>query len=243
VLAIKTPKINSPKISISLVQQLTHAIHRHEHHVTDEDFTKYPNITLDYGIHLPTRKNEDAGYVIYKNIRYGQNPTNDLRFALPKAPERVESDLPVFNGSYGHSCYQSFPQWAIDARRVVDLNFDWTREFRTETDGEDCLFLDVATPLEVKENEKYPVLVWIYGGGFVYGAKDWDVYSPAGFYRRATANNKFLYVAFNYRVWNISLSVYMTDTIRWVLSASYPALLLGPRKAIQIWVCTTNASH
>ena len=87
----------------------------------------------------------------------------------------------------------------MHARRVVDPTYDWTHEFRTETDGEDCLFLDVAIPLVV-ENELYPVIVWIHGGGFVYGAKDWDIYSPAGFYRRASANNKFLFVALNYRM-------------------------------------------
>jgi carboxylesterase type B len=78
-------------------------------------------------------------------------------------------------------------------------NFNYEKYFRTETEGEDCLFLDVARPIEIDEGEKLPVLVWIYGGGYVYGAKDMPVYTPAGFYRRA-AGRKFLYVALNYRV-------------------------------------------
>ncbi|KAH8602685.1 Alpha/Beta hydrolase protein [Bisporella sp. PMI_857] len=180
--------------------------HSHEHRLkTDGDLNKYPNITLDYGIHRPTYDNPDAGYVLYKNIRYGQNPIGDLRFALPIAPAKVEisndTELPVFDGSDGHSCYQANTRWAND--KVVNSGrpyYNWEKAFRTETDGDDCLFLDVATPTEAVVGEKYPVLVWIYGGGYIYGAKDVDLYSPAGFYRRATANNKFVYVAINYRL-------------------------------------------
>lgn len=203
--AVKAPEVHYTKISNPLIQQPSNVKHSHEHRIHDDELNKFRNITLDYGIHVPTLKNEDAGYILYRNIRYGQNPTGDLRFALPKAPKKVEGDLPVFNGSDGQSCYQAFPQWAINSQLIANPEFDWTHEFRTETDGEDCLFLDVATPLEVVEGEKYPVLVWIYGGGYVYGAKDMSFYSPAGFYRRATGNNKFLYVALNYRVFLFSI--------------------------------------
>lgn len=173
--------------------------HRHEHRLRDDELYKYPNITLDHGIHLPTYDDEEAGYVLYSNVRYGQNPTGDLRWALPVGPEKVESDLPVFDGLEGNSCYQAAPQWAIDAHKTHDPSYNWTEVFGTETDGEDCLFLDVATPLEVVENEQYPVVVWFYCGAFAYGKKDMPVYSPAGLYRRANGD-KFIYVAFNYRV-------------------------------------------
>jgi hypothetical protein len=189
-----------PQPQITPVQYPTSAKHHHEYQITDDDLTKYPNITLDYGVHLPTLKNEEAGYILYKNIRYGQNRTNGLRWLLPIAPEKADGDLPVFNGSDGQSCYQGFPQWAIDSKEAVVPGYSWEADFKTSNDGEDCLFLDVATPLEVVEGELYPVIVWIYGGGFVYGAKDMPFYSPAGFYRRAGDNNKFLYVALNYRV-------------------------------------------
>jgi hypothetical protein len=198
--ATKLRKSPRPQPQITPIQYPTNAKHHHEYRITDDDLTKYPNITLDYGVQLPTYKNEDAGFVLYKNIRYGQNPTNDLRWALPIAPEKVDGDLPVFDGLDGHSCNQAFPQWAIDSKKAVVPSYNWEDDFRTSTDGEDCLFLDVATPLEVVEGELYPVIVWIYGGGFVYGAKDMPFYSPAGFYRRAGGNNKFLYVALNYRV-------------------------------------------
>jgi hypothetical protein len=192
--------IDLPQEAYAPIPATSKVRHKHEYIISNDELEKYPNITLEYGIHLPTLHNTDAGYVTYKNIRYGQAPTEDLRWAVPKAPEKVNGNLPIFNGSNGRSCYQANPQWATDSVQNNNPDFDWETAFRTETDGDDCLFLDVTRPIEVVEDEKLPVLVWIYGGGFVYGKKDMDVYSPAGFFRRAGAENKFIYVALNYRV-------------------------------------------
>ena len=43
--------------------------------------------------------------------------------------------------------------------------------------SEDCLFLDVLLPKKVWETRNHshaPVLVWIYGGGFTLGSKDFS---------------------------------------------------------------------
>ena len=40
--------------------------------------------------------------------------------------------------------------------------------FRDLSDSEDCLFLNVRTPATIRK--KLPVMVWIYGGGFVAGS-------------------------------------------------------------------------
>ena len=37
---------------------------------------------------------------------------------------------------------------------------------------EDCLFLDITVPGGVDVSTKKPVMVWIHGGGYVYGSKD-----------------------------------------------------------------------
>jgi len=223
--AHKLPKL--PSLNLASLNSIFHystpkTKHHHNLHTTEDELEKYPNITLDYGIHLPTSVNTDAGFVLYSNVRYAQNPVGDLRWAAPVAPEKIDGGLPVFNGSEGHSCYQAIPHWVIDAlqKQPGNKDWDWEKAYRTSTDGDDCLFLDVATPLEVVENETYPVLVWFYGGGYVYGAKDWDVYNPAGFYRRAleAGDNKFIYVAINYRVLpshSLSYSISADGNIRW----------------------------
>lgn len=75
-----------------------------------------------------------------------------------------------------------------------------------QSDGsasEDCLHLDVVVPESVFNNvsAKAPVLVWVYGGGYVYGGKN-SVGNPATLLAQAKKNNGegVIYVAMNYRV-------------------------------------------
>jgi carboxylesterase type B len=66
---------------------------------------------------------------------------------------------------------------------------------------EDCLFLDVLTPKDVfQKGGNVPVIVWIYGGGYVGGEKS----SAAGvsLITRSMLNGGegLVFVAINYRV-------------------------------------------
>lgn len=70
--------------------------------------------------------------------------------------------------------------------------------FGTHTDSEDCLFLDVSVPSEAKEGDNLPVVVWIFGGGYIFGKKEFSPYNPTGLFRRTDGN--MIYVAMNYRV-------------------------------------------
>ena len=58
---------------------------------------------------------------------------------------------------------------------------------------EDCLFLNVFTPLGAPDDEGYPVMVWIHGGGLVSGES--SDYLPAGLVAR-----KVVVVTVNYRL-------------------------------------------
>jgi para-nitrobenzyl esterase len=72
----------------------------------------------------------------------------------------------------------------------------WTEEFIAPPEplSEDCLYLNVWTAAKSVE-EKLPVLVWIYGGGFVSGSSACAVYDG-----EALAKNGIVYVSVNYRV-------------------------------------------
>ena len=60
--------------------------------------------------------------------------------------------------------------------------------------SEDCLYLNVWKPA-APQTAKLPVMVWIYGGGFVNGGSSPLVYSGHHF-----AENGIVFVSFNYRV-------------------------------------------
>ena len=60
--------------------------------------------------------------------------------------------------------------------------------------SEDCLYLNVWTAARSAE-EKRPVLVWIYGGGFITGGA-----SAPGYSGEALAQQGIIFVSFNYRL-------------------------------------------
>lgn len=60
--------------------------------------------------------------------------------------------------------------------------------------AEDCLYLNVWAPAE-RASAKLPVMVWIYGGGFVNGGSSPAVYDGSHF-----AEGGVILVSFNYRV-------------------------------------------
>lgn len=77
--------------------------------------------------------------------------------------------------------------------------------------SEDCLFLDVVVPKKIFDRARShgqqqartkplaPVLVWICGGGYVWGDK--SIMDPSGLVERSTiTGDGVVYVAMNYRV-------------------------------------------
>ena len=62
---------------------------------------------------------------------------------------------------------------------------------------EDCLFLNVYTPgYGVKPDANRPVMVWVHGGGFVFGSGGIEEYGP----ERFMEEGKVILVTLNYRL-------------------------------------------
>lgn len=117
--------------------------------------------------------------IIYKGIPYAAPPIGDLRWQPPQ-PVRPWQNIQAAT-DFGPDCMQlPFPSDA------APLGVE---------PAEDCLYANVWRPKKAPKEGAYPVIVWIYGGGFVNGGSSPDVYNGAQF-----AKYGAVFVSFNYRV-------------------------------------------
>jgi para-nitrobenzyl esterase len=118
------------------------------------------------------------GVLSFKGVPFAAPPVGDLRWRPPQPAAPWQGVRQAT--AYGHDCMQKpFPSDAAP--------------LGTEP-AEDCLVLNVWRPAG-KTAAKLPVMVWIYGGGFVNGGSSPEVYSGAQF-----AKQGVVLVSFNYRL-------------------------------------------
>jgi para-nitrobenzyl esterase len=136
---------------------------------------------------VATESGQVAGAVVggvasWKGIPFAEAPVGPLRWRAPQ-PAAPWSGVRQAT-AYGHDCMQlPFPS---DAAPLGT------------TPSEDCLTLNVWSPAArpgAKAKGALPVIVWIYGGGFVNGGSSPPTYAGARLARQGV-----VVVSFNYRL-------------------------------------------
>jgi para-nitrobenzyl esterase len=121
----------------------------------------------------------DGGMASWKGIPFAAPPVGELRWRAPQ-PAAAWSGVRAAQ-AYGNDCMQlPFPSDAAPLGTPP---------------AEDCLYLNVWRPAKARTSGKLPVIVWIYGGGFVNGGSSPPTYAGA-----ALARQGVVLVSFNYRL-------------------------------------------
>ncbi|KAI4468860.1 carboxylesterase [Holotrichia oblita] len=139
--------------------------------------TNEPIVTVEQGLLQGTTGTDYDNNKFYKflEIPYAKPPVGELRFKAPQGAEK----------------------WYGIRDATKDGSASYSRDFFKGIIGsEDCLFLNIYTPNLPKNGVQLkPVMVWIHGGGFVWGSNDSQMYGP-----EFLITEDVVIVAVNYRL-------------------------------------------
>ncbi|CAG7719329.1 unnamed protein product [Allacma fusca] len=153
---------------------------------------------------------------VYYGIPFAKPPVGDLRF---KKPEKNEPWDGVYNAvNLPNTCYQekyySFPGFRGEEMWNPTTNI-----------SEDCLYMNLWAPKTAvhRPEKKLPILVWIYGGGYMSGTISLDVYNADVL----AAENDVIIVSINYRVGAFGFLYLNTEDAPGKANALRPAWILN----------------
>ncbi|XP_020845085.1 LOW QUALITY PROTEIN: pyrethroid hydrolase Ces2e-like [Phascolarctos cinereus] len=128
------------------------------HH--DDDLIRTTEYGQVQGSHISI-KGLDKDVNIFMGIPFARPPIGDLRFSPPQPPEPWSD---VRNAtSHPPMCLQNV---TILEKLITFLKIN----ISVTANSEDCLYLNIYVPDHTEEDAKLPVMVWIHGGGLIFGS-------------------------------------------------------------------------
>jgi acetylcholinesterase len=124
---------------------------------------------------------------VFYGIPFAKPPIGDLRFRRPVPIDPWDGIL--LADTMPNSCFQE--------RYEYFPGFEGEEMWNPNTNiSEDCLYLNIWAPKKRKDGSKVPLLVWVYGGGYMSGTISLDVYEGS----ILAAENDVVVAAMQYRV-------------------------------------------
>lgn len=139
----------------------------------------------------------------FLSVPYAETPTGNLRFA-PPVPKAFSGNVDA--SRFGPVCLQYFP-----LASHVDFYDDFRPQYlpsnaTVAASSEDCLSLAIWTPQNAivqsqtaqhtNATGNLPVIIFLYGGGFVQGGTNTEYYNAAPWVQRS---QELIVVTINYR--------------------------------------------
>ncbi|KAF8763670.1 Acetylcholinesterase-1 like protein [Argiope bruennichi] len=118
---------------------------------------------------------------VFLGIPYAQPPIGKLRFQKPKPLKPWTKTLEAIQMPPACAQYTPYP-------------FPWVDTLPGKS--EDCLYLNIYSPIDAKNGSNLAVLFWIHGGGFTYGSNRMDVYDASAL----AVHGNVIVVTINYRM-------------------------------------------
>jgi para-nitrobenzyl esterase len=133
-------------------------------------------VTTDAGVLIGSAQNDSA---VFKGVPFAAPPVGDLRWEPPRPVTTRSGERPA--ADYGANCAQKLtPNGTPNAGGAMGPI------------SEDCLYLNVWAPRQAKNA---PVMVWLHGGGNLFGAGSLGAYEGGAFTRDGV-----ILVTVNYRL-------------------------------------------
>jgi para-nitrobenzyl esterase len=139
-------------------------------------------VKIDTGLVQGVAANEAGTVIVFRGIPYAAPPLGELRWRPPQPAKAWEGVREC--AKFGDAAPQvvspllnSFPGMSLGAKT-----------------NEDCLYLNVWTPAR-RPAEKLPVMVWVHGGGYIFGSDSQPLYEATNLSRRGV-----IVVGMNYRL-------------------------------------------
>ena len=133
------------------------------------------SIRIDTGL-IAGEAASNSDVMVYRGIPYAAPPIGENRWRAPQPPASWSGVRPAT--AFAPRCIQS--GFAPGADQVLS--------------SEDCLYLNVWTPAK-SQDELYPTMLWIHGGGFFTGSGNGPQYDA-----QHLAAKGAVVVTFNYRL-------------------------------------------
>eukprot|EP01084_Bolivina_argentea_P165346 287263_1 len=160
------------------------------------------------------KHNIDTATNVYEflGIQFGQAPVGNLRFRQAQLNESWNRNITYNATNYGPMCIQPGKSYV----------------------SENCLNLNIWSP-NINSDAKLPVMIWIYGGGFVGGSGSDNYYDM---HNLVSNQNNIVIVTINYRMGPLGLLVseqLLTEDSTWKSYGGLGILLSDQITAIS-WV-------